>query len=69
VDTVIDRLLSQSYLFDDPSAYEAGVRDAFDVLAAPLDAEDQRRIVEAMQAHPSAGPSQRLRAVRSHSAA
>jgi hypothetical protein len=28
VETVLERLLRQAYLFDDPVAYEAGVRDA-----------------------------------------
>lgn len=27
-DGILDRLLRQAYLFDDPRAYEAGVRDA-----------------------------------------
>jgi hypothetical protein len=28
VDDVLEQLLRQAYLFDDPRAYEAGVRDA-----------------------------------------
>jgi hypothetical protein len=32
--SVLDRLLRQAYLFDDPAAYEAGVRDALAALAA-----------------------------------
>lgn len=32
MDPLLRRLLGQAYLFDDPSAYEAGVRDAFDLL-------------------------------------
>jgi hypothetical protein len=63
VDPVLDRLLEQSYLFDDPGAYEAGVRDAFDVLAASR-TEDERRVLEAKQAHPSAGGAHHLRPVR-----
>lgn len=31
MDPLLRRLLSQAYLFDDPRAYEAGVRDAFEV--------------------------------------
>jgi hypothetical protein len=30
--TMIDRLLRRSHLFDDPSAYEAGVLDAIEAL-------------------------------------
>jgi hypothetical protein len=33
MDPLLHRLLSQAYLFDDPRAYEAGVRDAFDLLS------------------------------------
>lgn len=29
-ETLLRRLLDQAYLFDDPSAYEAGVRDAIE---------------------------------------
>lgn len=47
MELLIRRLLARSYLFDDPSAYEAGVRDAMDVLRGeltptPLPADDQR---------------------------
>lgn len=31
---VLTRLLRQAYLFDDPMAYQAGVRDAFAALGA-----------------------------------
>jgi hypothetical protein len=34
VETVLERLLRQAYLFDDPLAYEAGVRDAIAELVA-----------------------------------
>jgi hypothetical protein len=64
VDTVFERLIRQSFLFDDPGAYEAGVRDAFDVLSSPTHAEDERRLIEAMQSHPSAGMAHRLHARR-----
>jgi hypothetical protein len=40
VETLLRRLLSQAYLFDDPRAYEAGVRDAFDLLSRER-AEDE----------------------------
>jgi len=40
MDPLLRRLLSQAYLFDDPRAYEAGVRDAFEVLSR-ADAEDE----------------------------
>ncbi len=33
MDLLLHRLLSQAYLFDDPHAYEAGVRDAFEAFA------------------------------------
>ena len=33
MDQLLHRLLGQAYLFDDPHAYAAGVRDAFEVLA------------------------------------
>ncbi|MTV26147.1 hypothetical protein FTX61_12120 [Nitriliruptoraceae bacterium ZYF776] len=33
VEPLLERLLNQAYLFDDPGAYEAGVRDAFAALA------------------------------------
>lgn len=33
METLLRRLLSQAYLFDDPRAYEAGVRDAYDLLS------------------------------------
>jgi hypothetical protein len=32
MDQTIQRLLAQAHLFDDPSAYEAGVRDALKAL-------------------------------------
>lgn len=31
MDLLLRRLLSQAYLFDDPRAYEAGVRDAYEL--------------------------------------
>jgi hypothetical protein len=34
VDQVLDRLLGRAFLFDDPSAYEAGVREAVELLGA-----------------------------------
>lgn len=34
VDDLREDLLRRSYLFDDPDAYEAGVRDALDALGA-----------------------------------
>jgi hypothetical protein len=37
MDAILHRLLSQAYLFDDPRAYEAGVRDAFEVLRSVED--------------------------------
>jgi hypothetical protein len=40
MDQVLRRLLSQAYLFDDPRAYEAGVRDAFDALRRERRTED-----------------------------
>jgi hypothetical protein len=33
-EAVLADLLAQAYLFDDPEAYEAGVRDAYDRFAA-----------------------------------
>jgi hypothetical protein len=32
VDTLLERLVRQAYLFDDPAAYAAGVRDALDAV-------------------------------------
>lgn len=40
MDPLLDRLLSQAYLFDDPSAYEAGVRDAYELLATDRSRSD-----------------------------
>ena len=40
MDLLLRRLLSQAYLFDDPHAYEAGVRDAFEVFTRAA-AEDE----------------------------
>ena len=34
MEPLLDRLLRQAYLFDDPEAYEAGVRDAYEVLVS-----------------------------------
>jgi hypothetical protein len=34
LDRLLDRLLARAYLFDDPGAYEAGVRDALEQVAA-----------------------------------
>jgi hypothetical protein len=34
-DAALHRLLAQAYLFDDPAAYEAGVRDAVEALSGP----------------------------------
>lgn len=36
MDETIQRLLCQAHLFEDPSAYEAGVRDALEALDAAL---------------------------------
>lgn len=33
MDPLLRRLLSQAFLFDDPRAYEAGVRDAYELFA------------------------------------
>ncbi len=65
MDAVLGRLLSQAYLFDDPAAYEAGVRDAIEATTARADAT---RIADGMRDHPSAGAPRRLRSVE-HSAA
>jgi hypothetical protein len=54
MDLHVRRLLAQAQLFDDPAAYEAGVRDALDVLradrpdadsASPAPAHDERIVV------------------------
>ena len=37
--TTIERLLRQSHVFDDPGAYEAGVRDALEAIAAAGEVE------------------------------
>jgi hypothetical protein len=34
LDQLRERLLAKAYLFDDPAAYEAGVRDALDQLSS-----------------------------------
>jgi hypothetical protein len=34
LDRLLDRLLARAYLFDDPGAYEAGVRDALEQVSA-----------------------------------
>jgi hypothetical protein len=39
MDAMLERLLRQAHLFDDPGIYEAGVRDAFDALESMLDDE------------------------------
>lgn len=36
MDVLLRRLLDQAYLFDDPAAYEAGVRDALELLWGDL---------------------------------
>jgi len=61
VERILDRLLTQAYLFDDPSAYEAGVRDAAEAIAAATD--EQARIVAGKLAHPASGSTPRLQAV------
>jgi hypothetical protein len=46
MEDVIRRLLSKAFLFDDPSAYAAGVEDAIralDELRAPLAARPEQR--------------------------
>lgn len=58
METVLDRLLAQAYLFDDPGAYEAGVRDAVDAIAAQA-----VRIAAGKQVHPAGGPPAYLQAV------
>lgn len=60
MDAVLDRLLSQAYLFDDPGAYEAGVRDAIEAATART---DPAHIADSMRDHPSAGVARRLRSV------
>jgi hypothetical protein len=34
MESLLERLLRQAHLFDDPGVYEAGVRDAFEALAS-----------------------------------
>ncbi len=62
MDAVLDRLLQQAYLFDDPAAYEAGVRDAVEAIDARDEAVDEPRRA-AMAEHPAAGVRPRLQAV------
>lgn len=35
-DVLLEKLLQQAYLFDDPGAYAAGVRDAWTAVAATV---------------------------------
>jgi len=58
VEAILDRLLAQAYLFDDPGAYEAGVRDATEAIIA-----EAERTAAGKRAHPASGPPQLLRAV------
>jgi hypothetical protein len=39
MDAMLERLLRQAHLFDDPGIYEAGVRDAFEALASAPETE------------------------------
>ncbi len=39
-DTLLAALLKQAYLFDDPSAYAAGVQDAWQALVTALAADE-----------------------------
>jgi hypothetical protein len=41
MDLLLQGLLRQAYLFDDPSAYEAGVRDAFEALTTAAAQADE----------------------------
>lgn len=67
MDTVLERLVDQAYLFDDPGAYEAGVRDAVEAIEASADAQTAR-VAASMRQHPASGGARRLRSVE-HSAA
>ena len=58
METILDRLLAQAYLFDDPDAYEAGVRDATEAITA-----EAARIAAGKRAHPASAPSSPLHAV------
>lgn len=59
---VLERLLDQAHLFDDPVAYEAGVRDAIEALEVAATHDEDPRVARSKRAHPSSAA--RLRAVR-----
>lgn len=41
MEATLRRLLAQAHLFDDPTAYEAGVRDALEAVAAARDDREE----------------------------
>jgi hypothetical protein len=63
MEQLLQRLVRQAYLFDDPAAYEAGVRDAIGAVEAEHAADDRERVARSRRHHPAAGARLALHAV------
>lgn len=55
MDHLLQRLLRQAHLFDDPAAYEAGVLDAIEAIRARDSALAADAVTASMRQHPASG--------------
>jgi hypothetical protein len=63
MDPLLQRLLRQAHLFDDPAAYEAGVMDAFEAVRVRAAAHDPVAVERSMREHPAAAVRRDLRSI------
>ena len=63
MDHLLQRLLRQAHLFDDPAAYEAGVLDAIEAVQAHGVARDADAVAMSKRQHPASAVRRELRPV------
>ncbi|TVR33853.1 MAG: hypothetical protein EA388_10075 [Nitriliruptor sp.] len=63
MDHLLQRLLRQAHLFDDPAAYEAGVLDALEAVQADGAAPDADAVATSKRQHPASAVRRDLRPV------
>lgn len=63
MDHLLQRLLRQAHLFDDPAAYEAGVLDAIEAVQACDTAFDTEAVAASKRQHPASAVRRDLRPI------
>ena len=63
MDQLLERLLRQAHLFDDPAAYEAGVLDAVEAVQAGGAVPDPIAVERSMRQHPASAVRRDLRPI------